>query len=294
MSLTLSQVIEELQSMRRVLPPDAPVRAWLLSPAAGVPEMAVLEICGVTGGVDRRTGRLCTTLQLRLPNDLPHAAATAAASMDAEPQDAAATTPHFAASTAARTRADAACESKAGGSDEMSDVCFGIRAETASVAAGEGAPGAGRHAGTEVTPRAAKLAVPADLGTRAVEDGARLPSAPATLTSTAATVAAPSADAAAAVASTAAIAMATEAAVAAAAVAAAAATTTEASAAVAAAAAITTAAAAETTIAPAAAMAPSALMTQPPVEVAQIMPGSGEAPVSACLPIGYGVGCPWW
>lgn len=58
--------------MRQVLPADAPVRAWLLSPAAGVPEMAVLEICGVTGGVDRRTGRLCTTLQLRLP----HAAAT--------------------------------------------------------------------------------------------------------------------------------------------------------------------------------------------------------------------------
>ena len=256
MSFTLSQVIEELQSMRRVLPPDAPVRAWLLSPAAGVPEMAVLEICGVTGGVDRRTGRLCTTLQLRLPNDLPHAAATAAASMDAEPQDAAATAPHFAASTAARSRADAARESKASGSDEMSDVCFGIRSEAASVAAEEAAPGAGRHAGTDVTPRAGKLAVPAGLGTRAVEDGAQLRSAPATLTSTAATVAAPSADATAA--------------------------------------AITTAAAAETTIAPAAAMAPSALMTQPPVEMAQIMPGSGEAPVSACLPIGYGVGCPWW
>jgi hypothetical protein len=67
MSLTLSRVVEELQLMRQVLPADAPVRAWLLSPAAGAPEMAVLEICGVTGGVDRPSGRLCATLQLRLP-----------------------------------------------------------------------------------------------------------------------------------------------------------------------------------------------------------------------------------
>jgi len=63
--MTLSQVLHELQTLRQVLPADAPVCAWMLSP--GTSAMDVLEICGVTGGVDRASGRLCATLQLRVP-----------------------------------------------------------------------------------------------------------------------------------------------------------------------------------------------------------------------------------
>lgn len=66
--MTLSQIIHELQTLRKILPADAPVSAWLLSPAAGVPEMAVFEICGVTGGVHRASDRIGATLQLRLPH----------------------------------------------------------------------------------------------------------------------------------------------------------------------------------------------------------------------------------